>query len=84
MCSSVAALSSLQTYDQDPGRRALQIRQFTMAFQDCITATERCPYPVIAAVHGVAFGLSIDIIAACDVRYAADNTRFSIKVCIIQ
>lgn len=31
-------------------------------------------------MHGVAFGLSVDIIAACDVRYAAEDVRFSIKV----
>ncbi|PSR83809.1 hypothetical protein PHLCEN_2v5623 [Hermanssonia centrifuga] len=73
------ALGALQTFDKDPARRALQTRTFTIAFQEAIGATERCPYPVIAAVHGVALGLSIDIIAACDVRYAADDTRFSIK-----
>ncbi len=78
--SLVTALGALQTFDKDPARRALQTRSFTMAFQEAIGATERCVYPVIAAVHGVALGLSIDIIAACDVRYAADDTRFSIKV----
>ena len=76
----VTALGQLHRYDKDPARRALQIRRFTMTFQECISAAEKCPYPVIAAVHGVAFGLSIDIIAACDVRYAAENARFAIKV----
>jgi len=73
------ALNSMATYDKDPARRALQIRKFTMDFQDAIAATERCPFPVIAAVHGAAIGLSIDMISACDVRYAASNTSFSIK-----
>lgn len=36
--------------------------------------------PVIAAVHGIAFGLAIDMISACDVRYAASDVKFSIKV----
>ncbi|KAL4244603.1 ClpP/crotonase-like domain superfamily protein [Abortiporus biennis] len=40
---------------------------------------ERCPFPIIAAIHGVAYELSIDIIAACDIRYAASNAVFSIK-----
>jgi len=35
---------------------------------------------VIVATHGLALGLAIDIITACDVRYAASNTSFSIKV----
>jgi len=73
------ALGEFQTFDKDPGRRAIQLRDSAMTFQECIGAPERCPVPVIAAVHGIAYGLSIDIIAACDVRYAASNAVFSIK-----
>ncbi|KZT68475.1 ClpP/crotonase [Daedalea quercina L-15889] len=63
----------------EPARRALQLRDQVLSFQSCITSIERCPYPVIVAAHGIAYGLSIDIMAACDVRYAASNTVFSIK-----
>jgi len=73
------AMSFTATYDKDPARRALQLRKFIQGFQDAISATERCPYPVIAAVHGAAIGLSLDMISACDVRYAASNASFSIK-----
>ncbi|GJE89223.1 ClpP/crotonase [Phanerochaete sordida] len=72
-------LSSLGTFDKDPGRKALQIREHIAQFQDSIAAPERCPVPVIAAIHGVAYGLAIDIMSACDVRYAAENARFSVK-----
>jgi len=34
---------------------------------------------VIAALHGTAFGLAIDIASACDIRYAATTTQFCIK-----
>ena len=64
----------------DPSRRALQQRDHLQSFQGCISAIERCPYPVIAATHGIAYGLAIDIISACDVRYTASNAVFSIKV----
>ncbi|KAI0756167.1 ClpP/crotonase [Daedaleopsis nitida] len=63
----------------DPARTALILHKTITSFQDSISAMERCPYPVIVATHGVSYGLSIDIIAACDVRYAASNTVFSIK-----
>ncbi|KAI0653813.1 ClpP/crotonase [Cubamyces menziesii] len=63
----------------DPARTAFLMRKHILGFQDCISAIERCPYPVIAATHGVAYGLSIDIISACDVRYAASNVVFAIK-----
>lgn len=38
-----------------------------------IRAVERCPYPVVVAVHGIAPGLDIDIVSARDVRYAAST-----------
>ncbi|GJE89233.1 ClpP/crotonase [Phanerochaete sordida] len=72
-------MSSLDAFDKDPGRKALQIREQIAQFQDAIAAPERCPVPVVAAIHGVAYGLAIDIVSACDVRYAAENVRFSVK-----
>ncbi|CCL99973.1 uncharacterized protein FIBRA_01998 [Fibroporia radiculosa] len=75
----LGALAKLNTYDSRPDRRALQIREFITLFQDSISAIERCPYPVIVAAHGTAIGLSLDIISACDIRYAASNVLFSIK-----
>lgn len=48
-------------------------------FQNAITAIEGCHVPVIAAMHGQVLGLGVDIASACDIRYAAQSTRFSIK-----
>ncbi|TCD62526.1 hypothetical protein EIP91_006776 [Steccherinum ochraceum] len=74
-----SGLDDMATYDQDVGRKALQTRSILKAFQRAIGAPERCLCPVIAAVHGITLGLSIDIISACDVRYAASDSVFSIK-----
>ena len=81
--TSVSGLQGLKSFDKDPGRRGLQLREFILNFQDSISAVERCPFPIIAAVHGVAIGLSIDIITACDVRYGTSDARFSVKVRIL-
>lgn len=75
----VSALS-LPNNGSDPARSAFQLQKHILGFQDCISAIERCPYPVVVAAHGYALGLSVDIISACDVRYAAANTIFAIKV----
>ncbi len=77
---TVSALDEFQSFDNDVGRRAVQIRDFTMEFQNAISSTERCPVPVIVAVHGIAYGLPVDIMGACDVRYASTDATFSIKV----
>ena len=63
----------------DASRRALQLQGHIASFQASISAIEHCRYPVIVATHGVTYGLSVDIIAACDIRYAASNTSFAIK-----
>ncbi|KAF4566213.1 hypothetical protein EYR40_001976 [Pleurotus pulmonarius] len=74
------ATSTLTVDDTtDPARRALDLRKHILEFQRAIGAPERCPVPVIAAVHGLVLGLGIDIIGYCDVRLAASNASFSIK-----
>ena len=77
---SATGLDDVKNMDKDVGRRALQLRSTLLAFQEAIAAPERCLCPVIAAVHGATIGLAIDIISACDVRYAAADALFSIKV----
>ncbi|KAJ3712872.1 Delta2-dienoyl-CoA-isomerase [Lentinula raphanica] len=72
------------TADADPNstdaaRIALDFQRQIQPFQQAITAPERCLFPVIAAVHGMIVGLGIDIISACDIRYAASSTKFTIK-----
>lgn len=63
----------------DPARHALRMRTYVRDFQHAIGAPARAPQPVIAAVHGVAFGLALDALSAVDVRLAAADAAFSIK-----
>ncbi len=50
-----------------------------LALQDCITAFERCRKPFIAKVHGACVGGGVDIITACDLRYACEDAWFCVK-----
>lgn len=34
---------------------------------------------MVVAIHGICYGLGIDIISACDIRLCTSTTRFSIK-----
>lgn len=67
----------------DASRKAIVLRDHILEFQNAISAIEKCPQPVIGAAHGVSFGLAIDILCACDIRYAASDARFSVKVVVI-
>ena len=58
-------------------RRALL--QLIKTLQHTISSVAECPKPVIAAVHGWCIGAGVDLITACDIRYAAANSTFSIR-----
>ena len=46
--------------------------------QQCAWQWRELPVPVIAAVHGVAFGGGFQIALGADMRYATADTRFSV------
>ncbi|MGB1251799.1 MAG: crotonase/enoyl-CoA hydratase family protein [Candidatus Promineifilaceae bacterium] len=64
--------------DECEGRMRENIRDFAKVLQGTINAIEECRKPVLAAVHNAAVGGAIDIITACDMRYAVDGTFFAI------
>ena len=55
------------------------LRNLIKTLQHTISSVAECPKPVIAAVHGYCIGAGVDLITACDIRYAAANTTFSIR-----
>jgi delta(3,5)-delta(2,4)-dienoyl-CoA isomerase len=63
----------------DPSRTARHVREHILDFQACITAVEACSKPVVCALHGIVFGLGIDLSCAADVRLASGDARFSVK-----
>jgi len=66
--------------DKVPGVRDLTQRTHGIANrpQHCAWAWRTLPVPVIAAVHGVAFGGGFQIALGADIRYATADTRFSV------
>ena len=62
----------------DVGRNARRLRQTILRMQESFNAVDRCRKPVLAAIHGYCLGGAIDLIAACDMRYAAADARFAI------
>lgn len=61
------------------GRQREQFLKNVTKLQACINAIEKCKKPVIAMIHGACLGAGLDIAAACDMRFSADDASFSIK-----
>ena len=61
------------------GRKRDFLRREIIQLQSSFNEFERCRKPVIAAIHGSCIGGGVDLITACDLRYATKDARFQIK-----
>ena len=77
MLASVAGAGSHA--DRSHADRSRRIRADVARLQKTMTAFERARVPVIAAVHGYCLGAGIDLITACDIRFAAPGSTFGIR-----
>ena len=65
--------------EQDIARRAIALRRHILEFQANVSAVETCEKPVIAVLHGISYGIALDITTCCDVRFCSRDVRFSVK-----
>ncbi|RUS81704.1 hypothetical protein EGW08_010511 [Elysia chlorotica] len=65
--------------DEDCSRKAFKMNKAIPKFQESFSAIEKCPKPVIAAVHSACIGGGIDMISACDIRFCTQDAWFQIK-----
>lgn len=61
------------------GHAQERLRTRIVALQACVSALETCRKPIIASIHGACVGGGIDLITACDLRYATGDARFCVK-----
>ena len=59
-------------------RKGERFRTTALHLQDTFTALERARMPVMAAIQGACVGGGIDMVSACDMRYATEDAYFSI------
>lgn len=78
----LSVVSWMMGLTADP-QRATRGREDVLAFiekaQHAFNALERCPVPVIAAIHGACVGAGVDLIAACDLRLCSADAKFCVK-----
>ncbi|XP_038622963.1 delta(3,5)-Delta(2,4)-dienoyl-CoA isomerase, mitochondrial [Tachyglossus aculeatus] len=69
----------LQQQQDDTARVSWTLRDAITRYQETFTVLEKCPKPVIAAIHGGCIGGGVDLISACDIRYCAQDAWFQVK-----
>uniref|UniRef100_A0A6Q2XY42 Delta(3,5)-Delta(2,4)-dienoyl-CoA isomerase, mitochondrial n=1 Tax=Esox lucius TaxID=8010 RepID=A0A6Q2XY42_ESOLU len=63
----------------DVARNAWNMRRIIAKYQESFTVIERCPKPVVVAVHGACIGGGVDLITACDIRLCTQDAWFQVK-----
>ena len=62
----------------EPGSESQQL-QDAGQIQRMLRAIDECPCPVIARVHGAAYGGGVGLLAACDIVVAAEDAVFALR-----
>lgn len=65
--------------EAEMGRKRAHLRQDILRLQETFSIFERVRMPVIAAVQGGCIGAGVDMITACDMRYATEDAFFCIQ-----
>ena len=77
--NSAMGMQELKDSAEDPARSAIKFFDVLRPLQEGISSLEKVRVPVIAAIHGYCIGAGVDVVSACDIRYAAKGTKFTIK-----
>jgi enoyl-CoA hydratase len=75
-------LSVFQSPDLHAGNAAVDREAFMqtiLELQRALSVVEEARFPVIAAVQGACIGAGLDLVAACDLRYAQMDAYFRIE-----
>ncbi len=68
-----------QATDAEPGRRFARTRSHAQLLQWSFTALEKARVPVLAAIQGGVIGGALDLVTACDLRYATTDAFFCVQ-----
>lgn len=71
--------SSIMNTGNDPSRRAHELRKLLLTLQESFLVIEKCPQPVIAAVHSACVGGGVDMVCSCDIRLCSADAWFQVK-----
>lgn len=63
----------------DVARRGMAFRHQIIQMQNSFTLLEKCPVPIVAAIHGPCIGAGMDLVCCADVRLSCSSAVFSVR-----
>jgi enoyl-CoA hydratase len=63
----------------EPGRVNANRQLMVLRLQESFTALERARMPILAAIQGGCVGGAVDLVTACDMRYATEDAFFVVQ-----
>lgn len=69
----------LQPQGDDMARTSWNLRKVISKYQETFSVIEKCPKPVLVAVHGACVGGGVDLVTACDIRLCTQDAWFQVK-----
>jgi len=69
----------LQPEGDDMARTSWNMRKIIAKYQETFSVIEKCPKPVVVAIHGACVGGGVDLITACDIRLCTQDAWFQVK-----
>jgi enoyl-CoA hydratase len=65
--------------DLERGRRGANLRAHLLDLQETFSVLDRARMPVLAAIQGGCVGGAVDLVSACDCRYATEDAFFVVQ-----
>ena len=75
----LAVFAGQHADDAELGRKQARMRSNAKVLQWSFTALEKARLPVLAAVQGGCIGGAVDLVTACDLRYASAEAFFCVQ-----
>jgi len=75
----LSVFAAVDKFRTDSSINREHLRNLVLSLQEALSVLEKSRVPVIAAVQGGCLGAGLDLISACDIRFATEDAYFCIQ-----
>lgn len=75
----LAVFAAVDKFKTDSSVAREHLKHLVLSLQEALTVLESSRVPVIAAIQGGCLGAGLDLVSACDIRFATDDAYFCVQ-----